>query len=35
MQNQSKTVKQLNNEISAYLHRYFVANTYAMAVWSL
>ena len=32
MQNQSKTVKQLNKEISAYLHRYFVTNTYAMAV---
>ena len=24
MQEQSKTVKQLNKEISAYLHRYFV-----------
>jgi len=32
MQDQSKTVKQLNKEISAYLHRYFVTNTYAMAV---
>lgn len=32
MQNQSKTVKQLNKEISVYLHRYFVTNTYAMAV---
>jgi hypothetical protein len=32
MQEQSKTVKQLNKEISAYLHRYFVTNTYAMAV---
>lgn len=32
MQDQSKTVKQLNKEISAYLHRYFVTNTYATAV---
>lgn len=32
MQEQSKTVKQLNKEISAYLHRYFVTNTYAMTV---
>lgn len=32
MQNQLKTVKQLNKEISTYLYRYFVTNTYAMAV---
>lgn len=29
MQDQSRSVKQLNKEISAYLHRYFVTNTYA------
>lgn len=32
MQNQIKTIKQLNKEISKYLYRYFVTNTYAMAI---
>lgn len=32
MQKQSKTVKELNKEISAYLYRYFITNTYAMAI---
>lgn len=32
MQKQLKTIKQLNREISSYLYRYFVTNTYAMAI---
>lgn len=32
MQNNLKTVKQLNKEISTYLYRYFITNTYAMAI---